>query len=107
MAESKAETVHIADWVLREGAERIIEQGIGLMPMYGANTVLRLLDKIDACAQALWDIYLDSCSCHMDYGSRCSCKANGLAEARLRDLLGDDWHETCRLRFSPGPTGGG
>lgn len=52
---------HIADWVLREGAEKIVTAGAGEVPYYGATTILRLLGTIDA-VQALaeeWATHTD------------------------------------------------
>lgn len=46
----------------------------------------------------LWEIYLESCWCSMDHGSRCDCSAKDLAEHHLRGLLGDNWHEIMRQR---------
>lgn len=47
-------------------------------------------------AAILWDIYLKSCVCHMDYSSSCSCRAAEAAEEQLRKMYGPDWHEIVR-----------
>ena len=50
-------------------------------------------------ADILWEIYLNSCICHLDYYSKCTCEANDTAGYELGNLLGPDWHNIMRLKY--------
>ena len=89
-AQIEANALREAQARLRKAIDRYANQQVG------ADSLEDNFAYVEAITDRVtWTYRLyvhDSCVCHMDYSSACSCQANWKAQEWLREVLGDQWH---------------